>query len=346
MKVLLLLLLVAGGAFADSQTPPERISRGTLMRDGVVFPAYAVTGKSYFYGEWLDNPFSSVGEIYSALGLSPDGELPIPDLTQDIADHYIWGGDHLTYEAGAQSLGYPSLAAMLNDAAMGGPYISLQDLYDDWIENGWIDFSVSPPEWLDVPVASLNAIMNDTASLVSAAEQFPNLPPDVVQSIFDSSSWTADGAATMVRKLSELNSESDGVKAALGEMFAMALHSDGLLYPLKSDIDFTNANLRGISLDGANLSGMLLTGAQLNEPHVVPGVFMPGTPSYVGTNFSGLDMTGFLPERVGGLGVLTPDTPQEGYYKTSMAGANFSNTTNLSVDAVKKSSSFDGVNFS
>lgn len=311
----------------------QSLTEGVIMRDGMIYPSYAVQGKVYLAGTWYDTGFSSDAEYFAAMGLNPDGTF-YPPLTQDIANRYIWGYEFPDDESAAAEWGYASLADLLADAAWGGPYDTMEELYVDWINQGYITLAeegLSP---------TLTNVSGNPAALVEALQLLAQVAPSQIQTALDGTEWDSSTAQSLLIAAQNITDQNISGPLA-GKLFAMAVSPGGLLYDSRGEIDFSGADLTSVNLAGMDLSGLQLSAAQLNTyiPNSGGWVPMHETRSFQGTNFSGLDMTGFNPVR--GITVLSPGLPSDVGY-ANYSNANFSGATNLDVNVLAKATSLSG----
>jgi len=311
----------------------QSLTEGVVMRDGMIYPSYAVQGKVYLAGTWYDTGFSSDAEYFAAMGLNPDGTF-YPPLTLELANRYIFGNEYPDYESGAAAWGYPSVAEMLADPSMGGPYENMDELYVDWLSNNWIQLSEE-----DMASLTLTNVSGNPAALVEALQLLAEVAPSQILTALDATDWDSSTAQSLLVAAQNITDPTIS-GPLLKKAFTMAVNPNGLLYDSRGDIDFSGADLTYVNVAGMDLSGLQLSAAQLNTYIPDIGGWAPmQTRSFQGTNFSGQDMTGFNPVR--GITALTPASPSAVGY-ANYSNANFTGATNLDVNVLAKATSLDG----
>lgn len=315
MKPLKYSLLFCFAMALNGVCSDEVIAKGTIMKEGVVYPLYAVGDQSYFNSQWYPNPYANQAEFYAELGLDSEG-FPLAGTPDPVMLYrgYDTLEDLLAY------YGYPDLQAVIVESF--GPEGTVEEMYLEWYGT-------------DVPIKgdyNTADIFSDPAKTAFFLASIGDLPLSTLADLTKNSPWPPNVGVPLFDSLLTMSVADPEYSPLLRNIFDQAIKPSNSLYEARQEFDFTTTSLAGVNLAGVNLAGMQVTGAQLNDVALGAG--------YDSSNFSGLDMTGWNPPyTMIGMPPFIPITPNG----PSLQNVDFTNARNLSPATLALSTKVTGL---
>lgn len=289
----------------------DNIQQDVGMRSGTFWPLYEMVGKVFYEGNLIENLYDTPEEMRAA--------VPVVGSLTPMSPAMI---DYLLAQDGMAVEDFP----YTEHNWMTGTTVTIatpKDYITEGIRDGWMTAGPGAPEALPTYIPpSLDSILNDPQKVASVIGHLSSLTTDEINELINNTSFTPETAVAVFSAIQLEKTTQPGITKAYAPFFGMAIDPAGPLYANRSAYDFRGGDLTGFPIAGSNVSDLQITANQLNDPS--PDTLSPC--NYTGTNFSGMDMTGFSPVNRGlsPLGGSGPDNRGGTFINT-----NLSNVTNL-----------------
>lgn len=326
-----LLGLLAFPALLSANELPESVADGTVMREGAVFPAYQVDGKSFYNGSWFDaipvedrvwrgrsdEQWRAVMEdvVVNSYGYADLDEWAQQWYGADSFDEVLgwYGGDYA--QMAQWDLGIPSFPNLVTDAEKAGFIEDLSaglipGIYENVMYMGNPIFG-SPRDDLFAIKAISSYVEagipsdSDFAALVQSASPLGSpLALNLSSGSLENTYLESTDLSLANVAIEELNGVSMWNVSLAGRdltgwaptVWSGALNLTGVtnLDPASLDsIDLGSGIYTNLNLLGLNLAGRNLSGANFTNVTGLSGADFASAGSISSTNLTGVNMAGF-----------------------------------------------------